>query len=132
MPLRYKILENGSLVYTRGDGIISHEDSVQHQKSLIEDPNVKAGYREVFDVRFCTAFKIDEQTIEEVIQVEESDPAKMRDVKCAVIANDQLLFKLQHLFESPEVETVIVFNELGTGAKWLNVTDLAEIEQAEF
>ena len=129
MPIRYKVFDGGDLVYTVGSGVIDDEDSVNHQASLATDESINPGYREIFDMRYVEEFQIDESTIEKIVEIEMNHQERMKNVKCAVISNEYLLFKLQRMFQSPESETLIVFNDLKTGAKWLGVNEVEKYEQ---
>ena len=119
VPISYEVLEGGRLVHARATGALTHEDSVSYQRACLEDERVLPGFRELLDSRAVTEVKITEDTIAALAAARMSS-AKAKNLKTAVVAMDDVAFKLQHLFP-PRAGTVIVFSRLRPAYLWLGV-----------
>jgi hypothetical protein len=127
VPYQYEVLQDGSLVYTRITGLMTHDDSLAHHRRVAVDPAIRPGFSEIYDGRHISGAEVDEKTIHEIAEIDRQAGPKMVGGKVAVVASGALAFKLQYAYPSQGPRRVIVFSDLETAARWLGIESLQDV-----
>ena len=130
MPIRYKISPDGLFVHTLVEGAVSNADLYEYSNLLMNDPDLKPRYRELFDATRVTKIGVDKKGIEQLSELDQQYHHKVSGSKCAIIVSDSKAFSLAEYFEELAREhfiDVIVFNSVTTARTWLGVGEDAVI-----
>jgi len=127
VPFQYEVLRNGSLVYTRVSGAMTHDEALAHHRALAADPAISPGFSEILDSRRATRAEISADTMRALAELDRELGAKMVGCRVAVVAGEVLSFRLQHAFPRDAPRRVIMFSDIETAARWLGIEDLQEV-----
>lgn len=66
MPADYIIDPDHNVVFSRGTGVFTREDYINHMRALICDPMFKSSYNQIVDCRSISAIALTSEEIREV------------------------------------------------------------------
>ena len=124
MPVEYQIYDNGRYVYAKATGILTPEEIIDYVQKTKADPEIKEGYKELFDVRFITESKVTIESFAGIIKEVTSDEKKTFRNELAIVVSKIESFDKAKFYEKsipPEKQNVIVFNTIETAKTWLGV-----------
>jgi hypothetical protein len=126
MPIDYKIYENGDYVYAKATGILTPDEILDYEQKLSQNPKMKSGYKELFDVRDIIKSEVTKDSLQKVIKEIMSDEKKSHRNKLAIVVSRGESFDRAKYYEKtvPSTkQTIIVFNMLETAKTWLGVDE---------
>lgn len=124
MPIEYTIYENDDYVYANATGILTPEDIIDYVNKLHQEPSLKSGFKELFDVRHITKSEVTIESFQKIIKQAIADNKRNQMNRLAIVVSAVDSFdRAKHYEKSvpPDKETVIVFNMLDTAKIWLGV-----------
>lgn len=124
MPIEYKIYEKEHYVYAKATGLLTPEEIIDYVNKLHKEPELKPGFKELFDVRFISRSKVTMESFRKIIKQAISDNKRNQMNRLAIVASAADSFDKAKYYERsnpPDKETVIVFNMLHTAQIWLGV-----------
>jgi hypothetical protein len=122
MTVAYIVLDQGSLVYARADGVLTADEFIAHEQALIADSEVTCRYRHLLDMRRVTGQDVDGSRLLAGLQHVQASTQKIAGSRCAVVAHDACWFNIrfQRQCEAHGL-TLIAFNDPATACLWLGV-----------
>lgn len=124
MPVEYQVYDNGKYVYAKATGALTPDAIIDYLKKIKSNPEIKEGYKELFDVRFITESKVTLESFAEIIKEVTADEKRTFRNKLAIVVSKLDSFDRAKYFEKiipDEKQNVIVFNTLETAKTWLGV-----------
>jgi hypothetical protein len=120
MPIDYVVLDQGSLVYSHGYGVVAGADLVEHEQKLMADPHVARGFRQLLDCRWVAEEPLSDGLSDELADVHGQAKSKVNGARYAVVAHGSRWFSLGSQYQCDQYGmTMIVFNDPGTACIWL-------------
>lgn len=124
MPVEYEVYDNGEYVYAKATGTLTPEEIIDYIQEVKANPEIKEGYKELFDVRFITESKVKIESFAKIVKEVTSDEKRIYKNKLAIVVSKLDSFDKAKYFEKTALEerrNVIVFNTLKTAKTWLGV-----------
>lgn len=124
MPVEYEVYDNGKYVYAKATGTLTPDDIIDYVQKIKSTPEIKEGYKELFDVRFITESKVTIESFAEIIKEITVDEKRTFRNQLAIVVSKLDSFDRAKYFEKTaptEKQNVIVFNTLDTAKTWLGV-----------
>lgn len=123
MSLCYAVLNEGTFVYAVAGGVLTETDLIQHERTVLTDPRVVRGFRQLLD---CRAARSDTLRTELLLagleEVRARGAGKLHGARYAVVGHNAWWFdaRLQERWEAPGM-TIIAFNDPSTACVWLGI-----------
>jgi len=124
MPIEYKIYEDEHYVYAKATGTLTPVEIVDYVNKLNHEPNLKPGFRELFDVRFISKSEVTIESFKNIFKQAIADKKRNQMNRLAIVVSKVDSYDRAKHYEqsvSSDKETVIVFNMLDTAKIWLGV-----------
>lgn len=124
MPIEYRIYEDDHYVYAKATGTLTPQEIVDYVNMLHLEPNLKPGFKELFDVRYISKSEVTIESFQKIIKQAMMDKKRNQMNRLAIVVSKVDSFDRAKHYEksvSSEKETVIVFNMLDTAKIWLGV-----------
>jgi hypothetical protein len=124
MPVEYQVYDNGEYIYVKALGTLTAEEIIDYVQKIKTNPEIKEGYKELFDVRFITESKITIDSFKKIIKEVNADQNRTFRNKLAIVVSKLDSFDRAKYYERMipmEKQNVIVFNTLETAKTWLGV-----------
>jgi len=124
MPIEYIVFENEHYVYAKATGTLTPQEIVNYVNNLNREPNLKSGFKELFDVRFIAKSEVTMESFQNIIKKAIADKKRNQMNRLAIVVSKVESFDRAKHYEksvSSDKETVIVFNMLDTAKIWLGV-----------
>ena len=122
MPVEYQVYDNGEYIYVKALGTLTAEEIIDYVQKIKTNPEIKEGYKELFDVRFITESKITIDSFKKIIKEVNADQNRTFRNKLAIVVSKLDSFDRAKYYERMipmEKQNVIVFNTLETAKTWL-------------
>jgi hypothetical protein len=130
MAVAYTVFDHGTFVYAQMEGIVTEAELIGHERALVEDPGVRARFRQLLDVRRVSGPCLDRAQLLEGLDRVRKCAGKISGSRCAVIAHDAWWFNVQFQRQCEKYgSTMIAFNDPATACLWLGV-DYVQVLQA--
>ncbi len=122
MPVTYHIESDTGMVFTRGEGMVTSAELLEHQRRLAADPAFEPGYRQLSDYSAVTHTDASWGVIHELARNTPFHPESRR----ALVAPMDLVFGLARIFEtfSEERSNVRVFRNREEATAWRDEHDI--------
>lgn len=127
MPVRYKVSSNGLIVYAAAFGVLTSDDIYRYVKDISQDDSVKTGFSELFDVSEIKVSEITHEMFKDFRKLVLDDPKRKRGGRLAIVVRSNSSFDKAQRYErsvKPDVQNVIVFNDIHVAKIWLGVADI--------
>ena len=124
MPVEYTIYENEHYVYAKAIGVLTPEDIVDYVNKLHQEPALKSGFKELFDVRYISKSEVTIESFQKIIKEAIADNKRNYMNRLAIVVSAIDSFDRAKHYEKSlpaDKETVIVFNMLDTAKIWLGM-----------
>ena len=134
MPVRYTVGSGGLFVHAVAHGVLTSDDIRQYINDISQDDRVRPGFREIFDVCAIKESQVIPEVFGDIHKLILNDPKRKRGSKLAIVVSTNSSFNNAQRYERsvmPDVQHVIVFNDVHTAKIWLGVTDARTISPAE-
>lgn len=122
MGIVYKTEKKTGIIITTLSGLVTTQEYLAHPQNLINDPNIKKPFLEIFDTRQVTELGIDIDEVKSMSRQIHEISRQMKGSKIAMIAGSDLTFgfgrMFQSLSESAGIE-VLVTRDYEEGKKFL-------------
>jgi hypothetical protein len=105
-------------------GEITPEEIHEYIREVAQDERVKPGFRELFDVRHISRSQVTPESFTHIRQLAKDNPKRLPGTRLAIVVSSGNSFDKARKYEalaSPDLENVIVFNDLQTAEIWLGV-----------
>jgi hypothetical protein len=120
MPVTYTVLDFGSFVYTRAEGVLTEMECLDHQRALMGDKQVRPRYRHLLDARPVTEYHIDAPRLLRGLQCMDEWQPRVTWGRCAVVAHDSWWFDIAFQQECGRYGLpLIAFNDPVIACLWL-------------
>jgi hypothetical protein len=121
MPITFEVDEQANFVDVKATGVVTEEDLLQYQTTLMADPRIRPGLRVLFDARTAQPGGL----TPEAVRIIASLDRKLRETcptnKSAIVVRDKQAAELAHEFETNTETNAIVFFNLDVARTWLGV-----------
>ena len=127
MPVKYTVSSNGLFVHAIAHGVLMSSDIHQYIKDISQDNCVKPGFSEIFDVREITESQVIPEIFGDIRELVLDDPKRKPGSKLAIVVRTNSSFNNAQQYErsvTPDVQNVIVFNDIHIAKIWLGATDV--------
>lgn len=127
MAVRYEVSADGKFVRATATGELKVEEIHEFIKAVAGDSRVKPGFRELFDVRRISASQVKPESFARIRQLVKDSPKRLPGSQLAIVVATGGSYDKARQYEtaaSPDVENIIVFNDMATAEIWLGVTDM--------
>ena len=134
MPVRYTVSSNGLFIHAVAHGLLKSDDIYQYINDISQDDRVKPGFSELFDVHEMTESQVIPELFGDFRKLIRDDPKRKRGGKLAIVVRTNSSFNKAQQYERsvmPDVQNVIVFNDVHTAKIWLGVTEVRSAPSAE-
>lgn len=132
MPVTYSILENGSLIHARAEGVVDDVALISHLRDFGQDERVRATHRTLFDFRAAEDCTITSQAVRSAAKLVEAARARRlrraneADAKprIALLVPSDVAFGLGRMFGSLVAHLsgeVCVFRDEVEARRWLHL-----------
>jgi hypothetical protein len=108
-------------------GEITPEDIHGYIQAVAQDDRIKSDFRELFDVRSISTSRVTTESFTSVRELVMNCPKRTPGSLLAIVVGTGSSFDKARTYESvtsPDVQDVIVFNDIHTAETWLGVTDI--------
>jgi hypothetical protein len=119
MPASYEIDAQRRLVLSRGWGVLTDEDLIDHYERLRADPDLDPTYAQLIDLREVERFATAGVTIELVARLRVFAPGARR----AVIASEDVAYGMARMFASfaeSQDQQIEVFRDARAAVDWVS------------
>jgi hypothetical protein len=121
MPITFEVDEQANFVDVKATGVVTEEDLLQYQTTLMADPRIRPGLRVLFDASTAQPGGL----TPEAIQIIASLDRKLRQTcpadKSAIVVRDKWAAELAHEFEKNTETDAVVFFNLDVAKTWLGI-----------
>jgi len=121
MPSEYIIDANREVVFSKGTGVFSREEYLNHIVRLLRDPQFRPNFNHVVDCRAITSMDLPVEQIANLAERSGFSPQS----RCAFIVASDLQYGLTRAFATyREIQgawPTKVFRELGAALAWLDL-----------
>jgi hypothetical protein len=127
MPVRYEVSADGKFVRATATGELKVEEIHGFIKAVAEDDRIKPGFLELFDVRRISASQVKPESFARIRQLVMDNPKRLPGSQLAIVVATGSSYDKARQYEaaaSPDVENVIVFNDMATAEVWLGIPDM--------
>jgi hypothetical protein len=122
MPLSYQIDEERNLVLTTGSGILTDDDIIQHNASLLSDPGFEPGMRELSDIRGIDRLEVTTEGVDRMVQHDERHAPEVKAHRLAIVASQDIVYGMARMYQSLTEQTVAnvrIFGDIEEARAWL-------------
>jgi len=122
MPVKYVVLNQGSLVLELWMGVISHEEVLTHERQHLSDASIARGASVLVDATGAS-FETSMEEVHEVTDLYRRSIEKLRVGKAALLVNEST-YDRARVYEKQSTDLglrVILFNSLDVASAWLGV-----------
>lgn len=129
MPIQYIVLDEGMLVYARAYGVLTQEDLVAHERTVLDDAHVRRGFKQLLDCRWVKEDLIDSGAVAALSDVHSQRKSRLNGSRYAIVTHNAVWFQVGSHYDCDHYGmTMIVFNDPSTACIWLGVDyrDIAE------
>ena len=120
MPASYRIDKSLGLVFTKGDGVFTGQDILNHLHRLREDPEFDNSYNQLIDLRDVIEFAAsgaDMRTISDYRLFNE----KSRRAIVAVKDMSFAMARMYEMFRESKPDQIKVFRDMAEACRWLGL-----------
>lgn len=122
MPIQYMVLDRGTFVYARAYGTLTVADLVEHESTVLEDPEVQSGYRQLLDCRWVKEDGVDGSAARALSEVHTAHRSRLNGSRYAIVTHSAQWFHMGAAYPSSHYGlTLIIFNDPSTACIWLGV-----------
>ena len=124
MAIEYIVYPKENYVYSKVSDNLTLSDIIEYDNQLQKEPELKPGYKELFDARFISGSELTQKTLKQIISKVISDKKRSYSNKLAIVVSSSNSFDRAKYYEESlpsDKETVIVFNSIDVAKIWLNV-----------
>ena len=132
MPIDYRVDHQKHLVVARGLGVVTGEDIFGYQREVWSEADVN-GYNELVDMREVRRIHVPTpERMRELALVSSKADSSSRPSKFAIVAPQELVFKLGKIYESyrnldaRSTKKVGVFRSMKEALAYLGLDDIPE------
>jgi hypothetical protein len=118
LPATYTIDTERKLVITRIWGAATEDEIFEHGQSLRNDPQFRADFRQLVDMRDLTAILVGSEVIRDASRHQFFAPG----VRRALVANSDASFGMARMYaisSEAEGQTIQVFRDISAAEAWL-------------
>ena len=122
MPVKYVVLNQGSLVLELWTGVISHDEVLTHERQHLSDASIARGASVLVDATGAS-FETSMEAVHEVTDLYRRSIEKLRVGKAALLVNEST-YDRARVYEKQSTDhgmRVIIFNSLDVASAWLGV-----------
>ena len=122
MPVRYVVLNQGSLVLELWAGGVSHEEVLTHERQHLSDASIARGASVLVDATGAS-FETTTESVHEVTYLYRRSIEKLRVGKAALLVNEAI-YDRARVYEKQSIDhglRVILFNSLDVASAWVGV-----------
>ncbi|MDO8356062.1 MAG: hypothetical protein Q7U76_06700 [Nitrospirota bacterium] len=122
MPVKYVVLNQGSLVLELWTGAVSHDEVLAHVRQHLSDASIAHGASVLVDATGAS-FETSTEAVHEVTDLYRRSIEKLRVGKAALLVNE-LTYDRARVYEKQSIDLgmrVILFNSLDVASAWLGV-----------
>ena len=122
MPVKYVVLNQGSLVLELWTGVISHDEVLTHERQHLSDASIARGASVLVDATGAS-FETTTEAVHEVTDLYRRSIEKLRVGKAALLVNESTCDRAR-VYEKQSTDLgmrVILFNSLDVACAWLGV-----------
>lgn len=130
MPVKYVVLNQGSLVLELWAGAISHDEILTHERQHLSDASIARGASVLVDATGAS-FETAAEAVHEVTDLYRRSIEKLRVGKAALLVNESS-YDRARAYEKQSMDLgmrVILFNSLDVACAWLGA-DVARTREA--
>ena len=127
MPIQYEVSVDGRFVRATAIGKLTTEEIHEFIRAIANDHRIKPGFWELFDVRKILESEVKAESFAKIRHLVMDNPKRLPGSRLAIVTGSGSSFDKARKYEaiaSPDVENVIVFNDMDTAETWLGVTDI--------
>ncbi len=120
MPGTFTIVEARSLVLSRGWGVITEQELLEHVTALRADPRFKPHFHQLGDLRDATGYAGTTATIRRMAQLSPFGSGSRR----AVVAGTDVIYGMMRMFQilrDDLPDEIEVFRDLVAAFEWLGL-----------
>lgn len=123
MTITYELVEGTQdVIYTRASGVVGDDDLLAHERALLTDARIEAGFRQLLDLRWVREDRVTEAVVEPLLRLHRQYRHKLTWAHYAVVALSATWFRLGALYsQRSDRVSMIVFNEPLTACIWLGI-----------
>ena len=122
MPVKYVVLNQGTLVVELWTGTISHDEVLAHERRHLSDSSIARGASVLVDANNAS-FETTPEAVHELADLYRRSGENLRVGKSALLVN-RLAYDRAQLYERQASDcgvTVILFNSLDIACTWLGI-----------
>ncbi len=122
MPVKYVVLNQGTMVVELWTGTISHEEVLAHERRHLSDSSIARGASVLVDAT-SASFETTPEAVHEVTDLYRRSGEKLRVGNSAVLVNASA-YDRARLYERQATDLgvrVILFNSLDVACVWLGI-----------
>ena len=122
MPVKYVVLNQGSLVLELWTGVVSHEEVLTHERQHLSDASIVPGASVLVDATGAS-FETSMEAVHEVTDLYRRSIEKLRVGKAALLVNESTCDRAR-VYEKQATDLglrVILFNSLDVASAWVGV-----------
>jgi len=124
VPVSYTVSTDGSFVWATVIASLTPEELYEYEQKTAIDERIRPGFRELFDVTQTDQVEVTKETMEQVRNLSAVNPKKGKGNQLAIVARGQSFDHARYYeyITAPNLQNVIVFNNLNTALLWLGVS----------
>ncbi len=124
MPITYAVSDDGSFVWATVIASLTPEELFKYEQKTAKDERIRPGFRELFDVTQTDQVQVSKETMEQVRNLSAMNPKKGSGNQLAIVARGESFDHARYYEQiaTPQLQNVIVFNNLNTALIWLGVS----------
>lgn len=126
MPITYQIKNNGHLIHSIAEGIVTSDDFINYEIEHATDEKLKSPVNELFEIKHGAFDNLTESDIHKILE-RRKNSAQPRRHRCALVLSmsDHKGWDLAKYYEKLVMlhypASVIVFGDLNTAKIWLGI-----------
>ena len=124
MPFTYRIDRPSGAVISRGAGVVTDREVLDLMRATVADPDRCSPYRELCDLRAASEVRLDEESIERIVDYLSSRKRLMRFARIACVTSREGIFGIGQMFEARATRVPVefmVFRDIEQAAVWLGI-----------
>lgn len=124
MPLSYRIDRDSGVILSRGTGVVTDRDMIELFRATIFDHSRGSPYRELCDLRDADEVRIDDETMNRIVDFLKAKKSVMRFARIACISPREYFIRISMIFEACARDVpfeFVVFGDIGRAASWLGL-----------
>ncbi len=125
MPIRYRVLTDENVVLTEAWGTLTDRELRTYSQELLDDPDLREGFRELFDLRRVESVQATGQALRELVEFDQAYWKRAgTDARAAAIAPTDVTFGLMRMYMSMADRLPgerAVFHDAESARAWLGL-----------